>query len=271
MMGIEGGHSIENSLALLRIYFQLGVRYMTLTWANSNDWADSSGDLQDPHVPHHNGLTAFGKNVIREMNRLGMMVDVSHISDQTLADVLETSRAPVLATHSGARALTAAPRNLSDDQLRAIAANGGAVMVNFYPAFIDEAWRSAWNALTPARRAAQSELEAAYAATSQPVPFKVSNKIDREFAARLPRPPLRLLIDHIDHVAQVAGVDHVGLGTDFDGISALPEEIDSAADLFKVADALSARGYSPDRIGKIFGGNLLRVFREVEAAAGLEP
>ncbi len=271
MMGIEGGHAIENSLALLRTYFHLGVRYMTLTWANSNEWADSSGNLSAPDVPHHNGLTAFGKEVVREMNRLGMMVDVSHVSDQTLADVLTTSTAPVVASHSSARALTAAPRNLTDDQIRAIAAAGGAVMVNFYPAFIDENWRAAWNALTPERHAAQSLLEAEYLANDRPVPYKLSNAIDRAFAARLPRPPLSSLIDHIDHVAKVAGVDHVGIGTDFDGISALPQEIDSAADLPKISTALIARGYSSQELDKILAGNLLRVFREVEAAAKAHP
>jgi membrane dipeptidase len=132
LMGIEGGHAIENSLALLRTYYALGVRYMTLTWANTNDWADSSGDLDDPAIAHHNGLTAFGYEVIAEMNRLGMMIDVSHASDKTLADVLSATRVPILASHSAARALTDSPRNLTDDQLRAIAATGGAIMVNFY-------------------------------------------------------------------------------------------------------------------------------------------
>ncbi len=269
LMGIEGGHAIENSLALLRCYFNLGVRYMTLTWANSNDWAGSSGDLS-PHIPSAPlgvGLSPFGVDVIREMNRLGMMIDISHTSDQTLADVLATSSAPVIASHSSARALTSAPRNLTDAQLHGIAGKGGAVMVNFYPAFIDERWRAAWNALTPERHAAQAALEASFAARNQPVPYMLSNAIDRDFAARIPRPPLVSLIDHIGHVARVAGIDHVGIGTDFDGISALPEGIDSAADLGKVTDALAARGYSSDDLQKILGGNLLRVFREVELAA----
>jgi len=266
LMGIEGGHSIENSLALLRLYHRLGVRYMTLTWANSNDWADSSSDLHDPAAPHNNGLSVFGKEVIREMNRLGMIIDVSHVSDQTLDDVLATSTAPVIASHSSARALTVAPRNLTDDQLRAIASSGGAVMTNFYPAFIDERWRAAWNAAAPERQHVQSVLAAQFASRNEPVPYRISNQTDREFAARIGRPPLRSLIDHIDHIAKVAGIDHVGIGTDFDGISALPQEIDSAADLPKVADALSARGYGPGDLQKLLGGNLLRVFRDVEAA-----
>ena len=266
LLGIEGGHAIENSLALLRSYFHLGVRYMTLTWANSIDWATSSGDT-DPQAPHP-GLSPFGHQVVREMNRLGMLVDVSHTSDATLADVLATSHAPVLATHSGARALTHSPRNLTDVQLRAIAHAGGAVMVNLYPAFIDESWRRSWNALTPERHRAHAALEAGFAARSQPVPYHLANAIDRDFAARLPRPPLSAYIDHIHHIAEVAGIDHVGIGTDFDGISALPQGIDSAADLPSIFTALAERGYSDADRKKVAGGNLLRVLREVEAAAG---
>jgi membrane dipeptidase len=267
LLGIEGGHSIENDLALLRTYHRLGVQYMTLTWANTNEWADSSGDLRDSRIQHHQGLTAFGRDVIREMNRLGMMVDVSHVSDATLADVLETSRAPVIASHSSARALTATPRNLTDEQLRQIADNNGIVMVNFYPAFIDDTWRLAWAALRPELQAAQAKLAAEYSAKELPVPYTVSGRLDREFAARLPRAPFASLIDHIDHVAQVAGIDHVGIGTDFDGIPSLPEGIDSAADLPKVTTALRERGYSTDALRKLLGENLLRVFSAVQAAS----
>jgi membrane dipeptidase len=271
LMGIEGGHAIENSLALLRAYYRLGVRYMTLTWANSNDWADSSGDLDDTSVPHHNGLTAFGYDVIAEMNRLGMMIDVSHASDKTLADVLSATRAPILASHSAARALTNSPRNLTDDQLRAIAANGGAIMVNFYSAFIDENYRQAWAAQKLALRAANEALTAEYAAKGEPVPYHLSNQLDREFAARVPRPPFESLIDHFDHILRVAGVDAVGIGSDFDGIPALPEGIDSAADLPKITAALLARGYSPDDVRKVLGGNLMRVFEAVQSRATPPP
>ena len=271
LMGIEGGHAIENSLALLRAYYRLGVRYMTLTWANSNDWADSSGDLDDANVPHHNGLTGFGYDVIAEMNRLGMMIDVSHASDKTLADVLAATRAPILASHSAARALTNSPRNLTDDQLRDLAANGGAIMVNFYSAFIDENYRQAWAAQKTALLAAHEELTAEYAAKSEPVPYHISNQLDREFAARVPRPPFESLIDHFDHILRVAGIDHVGIGTDFDGIPALPEGIDSAADLPKITAALLARGYSPDDVRKVLGGNLMRVFGAVQGRATPPP
>jgi membrane dipeptidase len=262
LMGIEGGHAIENSLALLRVYHRLGVRYMTLTWANTNDWADSSGD-----APRHHGLSAFGRQVVAEMNRLGMIVDVSHASDATLAQVLEITRAPILASHSSARALCDSPRNLTDTQLREIAASGGAVMVNFYAAFLDEDYRQAFIAQKPERDARHKALAAEYAARNQPIPFHASNRIDREFAALLPRPPLSSLIAHFDHIIQVAGIDHVGIGSDFDGISALPEGIDSAADLPNVTAALMARGYSAADMHKLLGGNLMRVFAAVQAAA----
>ena len=267
LLGIEGGHAIENSLALLRLYHALGVRYMTLTWANSNDWAESSGDQSDTAAPRPAGLTPFGRQVIAEMNRLGMMVDLSHVSDHTFDDVLAVTRAPVLVSHSAARALTDAPRNLTDDQLRALAANGGVCMVNFYPAFIDESYRQAWAAQKPALRTAHKSLAAEYAARHELVPYHIANRIDREFAARLPRPPLSSLIAHFDHIIRVAGIDHVGIGTDFDGISALPEGIDSAADLPKITAALLARGHSPAALHKILGTNLLRLFAAVQATA----
>lgn len=267
LLGIEGGHAIENSLALLRLYHALGVRYMTLTWANSNDWAESSGDLR-PDAPA--GLTPFGREVIAEMNRLGMMVDLSHVSDRTFDDVLAVTRSPVLVSHSAARALTDSHRNLTDDQLRALAANGGVCMVNFYPAFIDESYRTAWAAQKLALIAAHKSLAAEYP-KGTPVPYHIANRIDREFAARIPRPPLESLIAHFDHIIRVAGIDHVGLGTDFDGICALPEGINSAADLPKVTAALLARGHSPAALHKILGANLLRLFSATQSAADLKP
>ncbi|HEY2040503.1 MAG TPA: dipeptidase [Edaphobacter sp.] len=271
LMGIEGGHSIENSLGLLRDYYRLGVRYMTLTWSNTNDWADSSGDIDDTTVQHHNGLTPFGKQVIAEMNRLGMMVDISHVSDKTFWDVIETTKAPVIASHSSARALTQAPRNMTDDMLRAVAKNNGVVMVNFFPAFIDEQWRAAWNTSKPERQKEQDALEAEYKAKGLPVPFEASDKIDRKYAARIGRAPFKSLIDHFDHVIKVAGIDHVGIGTDFDGIPQPPEGIDSAADLPKVTAALMARGYTAEDMHKLLGENLLRVFRDVQAAQEKPP
>jgi membrane dipeptidase len=267
LMGIEGGHSIENSLGLLRDYYRLGVRYMTLTWSNTNDWADSSGDIDDANVTHHNGLTSFGKQVVQEMNRLGMMVDISHVSDKTFWDVIATTRTPVIASHSSARALTQAPRNMTDEMLQAVAKNNGVVMVNFFPAFIDENWRQAWAASSAERNKAQDALAADYKSKGLPVPYTASDKIDREFAARIGRAPFNSLIDHFDHVIKVAGIDHVGIGTDFDGIPVPPEGIDSAADLPKITAALMARGYSAEDMKKLLGGNLLRVFRDVQSAA----
>ena len=271
MMGIEGGHSIENSLGLLRDYYRLGVRYMTLTWSNTNDWADSSGDIDDPTVTHHNGLTPFGKQVVAEMNRLGMMVDVSHVSDQTFWDVLEITKAPIIASHSSARALTQAPRNLTDDMLRAVSKNNGVVMVNFYPAFIDEQWRKSWNDSRLERQKEHQVLQAEYKAKGLPVPFAASDKIDRKYADKIGRAPFDSLIGHFDHIIKVAGIDHVGIGTDFDGIPVAPAEIDSAADLPKVTAALMARGYSAEDMRKLLGENLLRVFRAVQAAQEQPP
>ena len=275
LMGVEGGHSIENSLGLLRDYYRLGVRYMTLTWANSNDWADSSGDSDDPTVHHTaDGLTDFGKDVVYEMNRLGMMVDISHVSDKTFYRTVITSRAPVFASHSAARALTSAPRNMTDDMLRAVArsggpnSHGGVVMVNFYSSFVSESWRAAWNAQASERQAAENAQIAAWKAEGRTITYQMTNALDRQWAAKIPRPPLSDLIDHIDHIAKVAGIDHVGLGSDFDGIPSTPEGLDSAADLPKITAALMARGYSAEECRKILGENFLRYFREVQATAG---
>ena len=275
LMGIEGGHSIEDSLALLRMYYDLGVRYMTLTWANSTDWADSSGDIDDPSIPHNKeGLTEFGKDVVYEMNRLGMMVDISHVSDHTFYRTLVITRAPVIASHSSARALCDAPRNMTDDMLRAVAnsggpnSKGGVIDVNFYSGFISQAYRGAAKAQQPEIDKAVAELKAKYKAEGKEAPEAEISKLQRQFANRIPRPPLSMLIDHIDHIAKVAGIDHVGLGSDFDGVSGqLPEGLDSPADLPKITAALMARGYSADDCRKILGGNLLRVFREVEAVS----
>jgi membrane dipeptidase len=265
LMGIEGGHAIENDIRLLRDYYRLGVRYMTLSWSNTNEWADSSGDIDDPKVQHHNGLTDFGKQVVLEMNRMGMMVDISHVADKTFFDAIATSRAPLIASHSSARALTNHPRNMTDDMLRAVAKNGGVVQTNFYSAFIDENYRKAAEAQQKEVDAAVAAHVAELKAAGKPVTYLDKDEIEREWAAKIPRPPLKSLIDHIDHIAKVAGIDHVGLGSDFDGVSgATPEGIDSAADLPKITQALLDRGYSANDIHKILGGNLLRVFDEVE-------
>lgn len=270
LMGIEGGHAIENDIRLLRDFYRVGVRYMTLTWSNTNEWADSSGDIQDPNVRHHNGMTDFGKDVVREMNRLGMIVDISHVSDATFYQALLVSQAPVIASHSSSRELTNQPRNMTDDMLRAIANNGGVVMVNFYSAFIDENYRKASS--DPEKIKQRDAEVAAYKKAhphpdGSPVTYDETAGIEKKWAAQFPRPPLKSLIDHIDHIARVAGIDHVGLGSDFEGVTSLPEGIDSAADLPKITQALYQRSYTRDQILKILGGNFLRVMREVEATA----
>jgi membrane dipeptidase len=275
LMGIEGGHSIEDSLGLLRQYYALGVRYMTLTWANSNNWADSSGDINDKSVAHtKNGLSEFGEEVVHEMNRLGMMVDISHVSDRTFYWTLRITRAPVIASHSSARALCNAPRNMTDNMLLAVAhsggpeSKGGVVQVNFYSGFLSQSYLDAQKAIEPEVNKQIDELKAKNKAEGKETTAAEIEQLERTAADRIPRPPLSILIDHIDHIAKVAGVDHVGLGSDFDGIGGqMPEGINSPADLPKITAALMARGYSAEDCRKILGGNLLRVFREVEQTA----
>ncbi len=265
LMGIEGGHSIENDIHLLRDFYRLGVRYMTLSWSNTNEWADSSGDITDTKVQHHNGLTAFGKEVVLEMNRIGMMVDISHVSDKTFWDAIATTKAPVIASHSSARALANHPRNMTDEMLHAVAKNGGVVQVNFFSGFDDPKFLEAASAQAKERDAAVELALAKKRAEGKPITYLDEDRIQEEWLSRISRPPFSSLIDQIDHIAKVAGVDHVGLGSDFDGVSgATPTGMDSAADLPRITQALLDRGYSPEDIRKILGGNLLRVFREVE-------
>jgi len=244
-----------------------------LTWSNTNEWADSSGDINDAKVEHHKGLTDFGKDVVREMNRLGMIVDISHVSDATFYQALMISRAPVIASHSSSRALTNHPRNMTDDMLHAVARSGrdgGVVMVNFYSAFIDSDYLKASSdpEKIKQRDAELQEFEKAHPhPDGSPVTYNEIVDLEKKWAAQFPRPPLKSLIDHIDHIAKVAGIDHVGLGSDFDGVTSLPQGIDSVADLPKITQALYERGYTRVQIQKILGGNFLRVMREVEDVA----
>jgi membrane dipeptidase len=248
LMGLEGGHSIDNDVRILRDYYRLGIRYMTLSWANTNEWADSSGDIDKSDVQHHNGLTDFGKQVVLEMNRLGMLVDVSHVADKTFWDTLATSKAPVIASHSSSRSVTNHARNMTDEMLKAMAKNGGVVQVNFNCGFIDQNYLDAYNKWNQ-QRMAQGKADSTYST---------------EVTPNIPRPPFKSLVDHFDHIAKVAGVDHVGIGSDFDGVDCLPMGIDSVADLPKITQALLDRGYSPADLKKILGGNLLRVFADAE-------
>ncbi len=259
LMGIEGGHAIENSLSTLREFYRLGVRYMTLTWNNTNDWADAGRGEKV-----HNGLSDFGKEVVREMNRLGMLVDVSHVSDKTMSDALDISKAPIIASHSSARALTNQPRNIPDDLLRRIAQNGGVVQVNFYAAFIDSQAIEA-NAERSKRLKAQTDL---LEAKFKDDPERLAEEEDKVEAANPLSPtPLSALIDHIDHIVKVAGIDHVGLGADFDGANDMPEGAKDVSMLPNITYELLKRGYSEKDIRKILGENFLRVFAGAEQVA----
>jgi membrane dipeptidase len=262
LMGIEGGHAIEDSLRALRAFYKLGVRYMTLTHTNTNDWADSEGDINNPNVQHHNGLTDFGRDVVREMNRIGMMIDISHVADKTFSDVIATTHAPVIASHSSARAIANHPRNMSDDMLRAMGKNGGVVMVNFYDGFLDP--RKAELALR--ERTMEDELKAKYPND----PKRAQEELKAWRTANDPgKTPLSVLMDHIDHIAKVAGIDHVGLGSDFDGVplTGLPEGMEDISKLPNITYELMKRGYSDADIKKVLGENLLRVMSEVERVA----
>lgn len=269
LMGIEGGHSIENNLSLLRDFYRLGVRYMTLTWSNTNEWADSSGDIENSAIAHHKGLTDFGKQVVLETNRLGLMVDISHVSDETFWDVLSTTKAPVIASHSSSRALVDVSRNLDDDMLRAVAKNGGVVNVAFPAAFVDKRFNDEAFSQHERMLAAAEEYNSKRVASGLPVSSEDTQRFDLEWLDknRIPRAPLKSLIDQIDHCVRVAGVDHVGLGSDSNGRNFLPADIDSAADLPKITQALLDRGYSADDIKKILGSNMLRVFVDVVRAS----
>ncbi|HXA75699.1 MAG TPA: dipeptidase [Candidatus Acidoferrales bacterium] len=269
LLGIEGGHSIENDLSSLRDFYRRGARYMTLTWNNTNDWADASGDIERSDVVHHNGLTDFGRQVVLEMNRLGMMVDVSHVSDKTFWDVLAVSKAPIIASHSSARALVDIPRNLSDDMLRAIGRNGGVVNVAFGSSFVDNDFNREAYPQHLRMLAAAEKHNAKRRAASLPVSPEETQGFEAEWLGKnkISRPPLKSLIDHIDHVARVAGIDHVGLGSDSDGIDFLPADLDSSANLPEIRQALLDRNYSREDVNKIMGGNMLQVFIAVERAS----
>jgi membrane dipeptidase len=265
LMGIEGGHAIEDNIRLLRDYYDLGIRYMTLTHSNTNNWADSSGDVNDRNIKHHNGLTEFGKDIISEMNRLGMMVDISHVADKTFWDALEVSKAPIFASHSSCRALTNHARNMTDDMIVALAKKGGVVQVNFYCGFISQKFRDNDAADTKALDARMAR-ETAGKNLSEPDRQILSEKLRMEM--RLSRATLADVVDHIDHIRKIAGIDAIGIGGDFDGVSCTPVGLDDVSKYPNLTRALLEKGYSAEDIRKIYGGNFLRVMRAVEAAAG---
>lgn len=263
LMGIEGGHIIEDSLPALRNFHRLGVRYLTLTHSFHTGWADSSGTTSVPE-PVHGGLTAFGRKVVRELNRLGMLVDVSHVSDATFFDAVETSRAPVIASHSSVRAVANHPRNMNDAMLRALAENGGVVMINFYPAYIDEDA----DAATRAWFAEHGPALAALRAESADDPATQRARFNAHRAAHPPpRAPLSVLLDHFDHAIAVAGPDHVGLGADWDGVVSMPEGLEDVSRLPALTRGLLTRGHSPETVRKVLGENVLRVLERAEAVA----
>ena len=266
LMGIEGGHAIEDSLRLLRDFYDLGIRYMTLTHANTNGWADSSGDISDPKVKHHNGLSEFGKNVVREMNRLGMMVDISHVADKTFWDALEVSHAPIIASHSSCRAIANVPRNMTDDMITALGKKGGVVQVNFSCDYVSQRYADANRPIRAKRIALLAELREKY--KDDPVTLRLeTRKVMATATTGIPRPPLSDLVDHIDHIVKLAGVDAVGIGSDFDGVGCVPEGMEDVSKYPNLTKALLERGYSAEDIRKIYSGNILRVMKAAEKTA----
>jgi membrane dipeptidase len=263
LMGVEGGHIIEDSLAVLRTYYRMGVRYMTLTHSFHTGWADSSGTNEVPE-PVHGGLTAYGEEIITEMNRLGMMVDVSHVSDETFWDVLGVTRAPVLASHSSCRAVANHPRNMSDDMLRALAQNGGVIQINFYPGYIDERVTARARELALELQPRIAHLRELY--EERPIILRRSL---RAFFTEHPFPQtsLDVLLDHFDHAIRVAGPDHVGLGADWDGVPSMPEGMEDVSRLPMLTHGLLARGHPPETVIKVLGSNVLRVMKEAESVS----
>jgi membrane dipeptidase len=259
LMGIEGGHAIEDSLRLLRNFYVLGIRYMTLTHSNSNNWADSSGDIQKPN----NGLSPFGKDVVREMNRLGMLIDISHVADNTFWDALEVSRAPVFASHSSCRAISPIPRNMTDEMIVAMAKKGGVIQINFGCEFLNPESAKSSPMGNPAMRAKMQELAEQM---KDKTPEERRLAMRKMFAGAGPRVRATLadVVAHIDHVVKIAGVDAVGIGSDYDGVGCVPEGLDDVSKYPSLTRALLEKGYSAEDIRKIYGGNFLRVMRSAE-------
>jgi membrane dipeptidase len=263
LLGLEGGYAIDEKLERVEHYFRRGVRYMTPTWTHSLSWAGSSGDEEGAT----RGLNDFGRAVIREMNRLGMLVDVSHVSDKTFRDIVETSRAPVVATHSNCRALTNVARNLTDDMIRAIAETGGVVCVVFYPGFLEPGWRALKDAVEAEVQPLIEEAAGKAEGNGSTKRIAADRVREREFAARLAPVPFERVADHIDHIVRLTSVEHVGCGSDFDGITATPAGLSSVAELPNLTAELLRRGYTAEDVSKILGGNVLRVMEEVERRA----
>jgi membrane dipeptidase len=259
LIGVEGGHMIASDLGVLRRYAALGARYMTLTHSGNAEWADSS-----TAKPEHNGLSEFGKDVVREMNRLGMIVDVSHVSDKTFTDVLDVSKAPVFASHSDCRAICDAPRNMTDDMIRALAAKGGVIQINYHVGFLSQEFRNAERAHPEWDKAIALEIQKR-CGDREGCQLIEGDRVTREYVLRgdLPRVEWTKIIEHIDHAVKIAGIEHVGLGSDFDGAN-MPFGMEDATKLPRITNALLEKGYSEGDVKKILGENTLRVMAEVE-------
>jgi membrane dipeptidase len=259
LMGVEGGHMMGNDLSVLRTFAALGVRYMTLTHMDNNEWADSSTDK-----PAHNGLTDFGKDVIREMNRLGIIVDISHVSDKTFADAIAVSKAPVFASHSSCRALCVAPRNMTDDMIRDLAKHGGVIQINYHVGFLSQEFRDYEKAHPEAEKEINEEVKKR-CGDNEACKLTTGDQVVRDLmqVGKLPKVDWTVIVDHIDHAVKIAGADHVGLGSDFDG-AVMPLGMQDVTHIPQITDALLKKGYSESDIRKILGENTLRVLTEVE-------
>ncbi len=259
MIGVEGGHMIEDKLDYLEKLYERGARYLTLTWNNSTSWASSAADeraSKDLGRPY--GLNAFGEQVVKKMNALGMMVDVSHVGEKTFYDALRISTKPVIASHSCAYTLCPVPRNLTDDQIRMIGKNNGVIQLNFYSGFVDSSFREKNNAFIRKHKAEKDSL-----LKINPSDFYANLYLHEKYKSEIDnvRPPLTMLIDHLDHIVKLIGVDHVGLGSDFDGINSSPRELNEVSDMPLITEELVKRGYSKKDIRKILGENFIRVFK----------
>jgi membrane dipeptidase len=259
LMGVEGGHMINSDLEVLRKFASLGVRYMTLTHSGNDEWADSSTDK-----PAHNGLSDFGKDVIREMNRLGVMVDISHVSDKTFYDALGVSKAPLIASHSSCRAICDAPRNMTDQMMKDLAAKGGVIQINYHVGFLSQEFRDAEKANPEVNKAISAEVMKR-CGDNEACQLLEGDRLTREYVTqgKLPRVEWTKIIEHIDHAVKIAGAEHVGLGSDFDGAN-MPYGMEDVAKLPHITEALLQKGYSEGDIKKILGENTLRVMAEVE-------
>ena len=268
LFGVEGGHMIENSLEKLDQIYSRGARYMTLTWNNSTDWATSAWDetyKKDSLAKAHKGLTDFGREVVKRMNRLGMMVDLSHVGEQTFWDAIATTRSPVIVSHSNAWSICPVPRNLKDDQILAVGKNGGVIALNFYSGFVDSTYKKKEALFQKAHRKEIDSLIASGVQTEYALTL-ITEKYAAE--ANEARPSLEQLLAHLDHIVRLIGPDHVGIGSDFDGISSSPKGLDDVTSYPLLTDALLKRGFTKKQITNILGGNIIRVWKANEAGAG---